>query len=586
MGTFLRSVWNKIVNKDRLHKAAAEGDLSKVKELLSDIEVNQRDKNNRTALHMAAAKGHVEVIRLLAENNANLNLWDNSGETPLMTAVTRQKRECAFLLLDLGADTGIVSHHEDTVLHHAAAASDIALAARLLEIKTMAKNIDFKNRDLYTPLHLAVAWNHKEMVEFLLKMGADINSVSVYKRTPLMFAAIYGYPSIVKLLLQYNAGICVTDVEGMTANDFAVMLKNNECSKIIMEYADIKVFPKCNCYHCCEQWVPVIEMKKPAILRKMLRLQKEEMDKSAANILSPDEEQFGKSVSSLLPPCLGKQDLENQEVKEVEDSGLTQSPTKLTKKVKETEGSFSLMKSPVNKKKKAKEDKIPAYIKSPSVLKKHIEITPQLHPGIYKKESPTPSVVKNVIMEDQKKHVKEVEIPECFQMPQYQKREEEEVETPECFQMPQYQKREEELSRNCLLHYQGRSQEPSADDLMKSNEKGKEEPRLLNVSKECSPCVCICHLRNASKKSGNSHVNKQKSKMQKSSSQQSGNLLQNEVKMALISVLSSDNCSSHFLNMKQVCSGELKCTFKLLDRLVLPTFFCFGTQLFFFFFTR
>ncbi|XP_051784733.1 ankyrin repeat domain-containing protein 7-like [Erpetoichthys calabaricus] len=275
MGTFLRSVWNKIVNKDRLHKAAAEGDLSKVKELLSDIEVNQRDKNNRTALHMAAAKGHVEVIRFLAEHNANLNLWDNYGETPLMTAVTRQKRECAFLLLDLGADTGIVSHHEDTVLHHAAAASDIALAARLLEIKTMAKNIDFKNRDLYTPLHLAVAWNHKEMVEFLLKMGADINSVSVYKRTPLMFAAIYGYPSIVKLLLQYNAGICVTDVEGMTANDFALMLKNNECSKIIMEYADIKVFPKCNCYHCCEQWVPVIEMKKPAILRKMLRLQKE-----------------------------------------------------------------------------------------------------------------------------------------------------------------------------------------------------------------------------------------------------------------------------------------------------------------------
>ncbi|XP_028646653.2 ankyrin repeat domain-containing protein 7-like [Erpetoichthys calabaricus] len=261
-----------------LHKAAMEGDLEKIRELLPRSDINMRNGCNRTPLHVAAAEGHVDVVRLLAEHKADLDLWDNHGETPLLTAIARQKRECVFVLLDLGADPGIVNHHGDSVMHHAAMMADIPLVERLIEYYKVINNISFQNKDLFTPLHLAVARNHDETAEFLLEMGANENSQSLCKRTPLMLAATYGYPKMVRLLLQYNVDLSLKDSEGRTATELATLHGHYDCAYLLTQCASLSA-GKCRCYRCLDKNIPIEHIRRRALLRKKQRLRKDEKEK-------------------------------------------------------------------------------------------------------------------------------------------------------------------------------------------------------------------------------------------------------------------------------------------------------------------
>jgi ankyrin repeat protein len=57
-----------------------------------------------TALHMAARRGNVEVIRALLDGGADMEARDSVGDTPLRRAVNCNQVEAARLLLVRGAD--------------------------------------------------------------------------------------------------------------------------------------------------------------------------------------------------------------------------------------------------------------------------------------------------------------------------------------------------------------------------------------------------------------------------------------------------------------------------------------------------
>ncbi|XDA79329.1 hypothetical protein R6Z07M_009315 [Ovis aries] len=78
-------------------------------------------------------------------------------------------------------------------------------------------------QDDLTPLLLGIHETRGQMVEFLVKKGANIHAVDKKKRTALMLAVKYESANVVRLLLQQGADIFSKDVFGWTAEEYAVI---------------------------------------------------------------------------------------------------------------------------------------------------------------------------------------------------------------------------------------------------------------------------------------------------------------------------------------------------------------------------
>ncbi|XP_014680798.1 PREDICTED: BRCA1-associated RING domain protein 1-like [Priapulus caudatus] len=66
--------------------------------------------DGRTPLHHACAEGHREVVEVLLQYGAGVNLPDNTGLSPLQLARARDHTDCIRLLLDHGADANTPIH--------------------------------------------------------------------------------------------------------------------------------------------------------------------------------------------------------------------------------------------------------------------------------------------------------------------------------------------------------------------------------------------------------------------------------------------------------------------------------------------
>lgn len=66
---------------------ASQGDVKGVGELLKDgVDVNSIDLDGRTALHIAACEGHVDVVKLLLSWRANIDARDRWGSTVMTSS--------------------------------------------------------------------------------------------------------------------------------------------------------------------------------------------------------------------------------------------------------------------------------------------------------------------------------------------------------------------------------------------------------------------------------------------------------------------------------------------------------------------
>ncbi|KAM4112083.1 hypothetical protein ACJW30_05G114000 [Castanea mollissima] len=88
----------------RLMYSACEGDLDGIRELLdSGVNVNFKDSDGRTALHVAACNGLTDVVSLLLDRGSELDPSDCWGSTPLADAIYYKKHDVIKLLEKRGA---------------------------------------------------------------------------------------------------------------------------------------------------------------------------------------------------------------------------------------------------------------------------------------------------------------------------------------------------------------------------------------------------------------------------------------------------------------------------------------------------
>jgi ankyrin repeat protein len=170
-------------------KAAGEANIVGVQEeLRRGAKVNAADAEGYTALHYGARCGDPRVVRALLDAGANVNTQTKHGVTPLMISINMMcvKPEITLMLIRAGA------------------------------------NVNAADSDGNTALQIGTTESSDEVMEELLKKGADPNCLSSSTgERPLHVAALNGLSDTVALLLRYGADIKLRNARGKTALEVA-----------------------------------------------------------------------------------------------------------------------------------------------------------------------------------------------------------------------------------------------------------------------------------------------------------------------------------------------------------------------------
>ncbi|OEY86541.1 hypothetical protein BIY23_03175 [Wolbachia pipientis] len=174
-------------------------------------DVNQKNCNGYTPLHLAALQDDEEIVDLLLANNANVHEKDNDGRMPLhISAVSiGMYKSVAELLLHNGADLDQQDDRGDTPLHLAVGSENELMVKFFLE---KGANPNQKNGDEYTPLNIAAdrgyknitgCRGNKNITRLLLYRGADPEIRNEDNKIALDLAKESGYTEIANLIKNY-----------------------------------------------------------------------------------------------------------------------------------------------------------------------------------------------------------------------------------------------------------------------------------------------------------------------------------------------------------------------------------------------
>lgn len=181
-----------------------------------------------TSLNIAAGHKFLNVLASLLESGEDPNEPDGHGATPLARSVQKSKR-AVELLLDANADINAHGWEEPWY-------DELDNSGSEIEVKPFAG----------TPLVMAVLGNDLEMVEYLIKRGAEINFPPHSSLTPL-FAAYIVYNAgdgpiatdILRLLLRSGANVCF-EMEDEREEDSSVAMTVLHCAAM---YKDSLLLP-------------------------------------------------------------------------------------------------------------------------------------------------------------------------------------------------------------------------------------------------------------------------------------------------------------------------------------------------------
>ncbi|CAH2319959.1 E3 ubiquitin- ligase MIB2 isoform X1 [Pelobates cultripes] len=147
---------------------AAHGNAAKVKEMLQKhpdkVDIRNQGK---TALQVASHLGYIEVVKILLQANANIDLKDDEGDTALHYAAYGNQAAVIRVLLAKGADTELLNNAKFTALY-IAVNKGFAEVVQVLCIPNTTINIQDSHGD--TPLHCAITADFRSIIEILTEV--------------------------------------------------------------------------------------------------------------------------------------------------------------------------------------------------------------------------------------------------------------------------------------------------------------------------------------------------------------------------------------------------------------------------------
>ncbi|KAI9660882.1 MAG: hypothetical protein M1821_009209 [Bathelium mastoideum] len=201
-----------------LHYAAWSGE-AEIVQILRDpgATVDLQDHIGRTPLHYAADCGYAKVVALLLDMGANPNIKTNVGFSPVQLAIWADSKSLTAhmderiktikALVSHGADLSVRSPGKErrSCLFMAVERHSRADLIRVLR-DARPEDIDVcpRNKVNWTPLFEASQRGKTEIMTLLLEGGANVNAQTSKGETPLNVAVEHGALNAVKLLLRYN----------------------------------------------------------------------------------------------------------------------------------------------------------------------------------------------------------------------------------------------------------------------------------------------------------------------------------------------------------------------------------------------
>jgi len=206
-----------------LYIALSRGHKDIIELLLSKgANINTVDNKGNALIHHAAEAGRKDIVELLIAKGADINAKNNQGQTPLDIAVTNNRKDIIELLLAKGADTSI---------HIAAQIGDLARVGKFVE---GGANVNAKNNQGMTALHLAVQEKHQDVAKFLITKGADINAKDKSGYTPLYYAVWNEDKDMVRLLVTKGADVNFTPEKDYPPLHYAVWMEDIDIVKLFV----------------------------------------------------------------------------------------------------------------------------------------------------------------------------------------------------------------------------------------------------------------------------------------------------------------------------------------------------------------
>lgn len=137
-------------------------------------DVDYRDAVGNTFLMCASIKKHLNVVKFLLKQGANVELKNDLQWTPLMFAAKSGDCDVIKALVGQGAQVDAQDAKGWTALGFSIFAGHLQAVATLIEL---GANLEQANDLGVTPLELAVHANHKEIASFLIYKGAQVERI-------------------------------------------------------------------------------------------------------------------------------------------------------------------------------------------------------------------------------------------------------------------------------------------------------------------------------------------------------------------------------------------------------------------------
>ncbi|XP_063144232.1 E3 ubiquitin-protein ligase MIB2 isoform X4 [Rattus norvegicus] len=220
----------------RLVVEAALGNVARALDLLRRHPEQVDTKNQgRTALQVAAYLGQVELVRLLLQARASVDLLDEEGNTALHYTAMGNQPEATRLLLSAGCGVDAQNGTRSTALH-------VAVQRGFLEVvKILCEHgcdVNLPDAHADTPLHSAISAGAgaSSIVEVLTEVpGIDVTATNSQGFTLLHHASLKGHVLAVrKILARARQLVDAKKEDGFTALHLAALNNHREVAQVLI----------------------------------------------------------------------------------------------------------------------------------------------------------------------------------------------------------------------------------------------------------------------------------------------------------------------------------------------------------------